>query len=1404
MYASINQLGSCVLEVDSNRMEVIFLNSAGTVADRFEVTKDFFEGLPPVVDMTAPTDGAYFPIAQNISLEANASDPDGIVEEVTFYADGQAVGSDNTTPFSVNWMLPSNGVIKLYAEARDDAQNVVRSDSIFISVGSVSGVVTVPIKTGADDAEEDAQGTVFLNNTRLALVNKQNVGDQLVGLHFDSLAIPPNAVITSAFLQFTSKNSGNNNPSGWKIFADDSYDSAPIVNQTGNLSNRPRTQTSINWLPANWAGGNAAGPDQRSPDLSLLIQELIDLPGWQENHAITLMVAGWGRRNAQSFEAGFPAYLQVHFETFPLGTNTPPEVSLEQPWDQMNRASFDPIDLLASTFDSTGYVDAVRFYLNNVLIATDSTYPFSGSWTPTGDGSFTISVIAEDDQGAFSAPDEVIVNIETQMMVQTLSLNISASAQDAEEDAAGNVNLSSDTLELVRGQTFAIGDQRLGFYFDNVNVPQNAKIVGARLSFTAAPPYNTHPIDLNIYGEATDNAQIFSNVNSNLSLRSLGSESVNWRPRIWIEQDSTEVSPDLSQIISEIVGRSGWQNGNALTLLMQGSGGRAAWSYDGDPAKAAKLDIWYQDVGSTLSLDIPPYLQSISDTSVVMVCKTSLAANLTVNIGPAPGNWTRSITDTLLQQEHHVLIGELNPNSTYYYQIQSGGQVLSGNDATHFFKTASDIPVPLEAWLIGSSGSGGTVAKGVRNAIMNANQQADLLLSLGDQADPDGGQLAYETNFFPVYSDILRNTPLFTITGDQEFANGNTDALTNSGPYFELFDLPADGVSGGHPSNTEAYYSFDHNGTHFIALDTDGSPFDAGSDVQNWLQQDLAQNTQPWTVVMLHHSPYSKSTIDSDTDARSISIRAELLDQLEEAGVDLIVSAGSYSYERSKLLRQHLGVSAHLTNAMLLDEGDGRPDGDGSYFKAATEKAAVYVNLGTSGRAGIGSLGHPAMAAESLQPGAALLQVNGNMLQMNFVDSTGAVVDSFRILKGIRPTVEITSPSQGRHFDFPTNDVDIEVAASDADGSISQVNFYLNGNLIASDGTAPFEYNWDQTAEGVYEWIAEAIDDDGLRTQSAPQYIFVGSTMSVCVPLRAGGDDAEELANGFMDLRQDTLNLGSHPVALRFQRPMVLPGATIVSAYLQFHAAASDATPASLQIEGSFEKGAYTGDSALISQLPLAPTSINWNVAPWTAGDMGLAQQSPDLQDLVQELINDADYRFSDPLNLLVSGNASRQAVSYDLNPDQAVSLCITYEFSPPPAPSQDYDDLVWWYMADESVYGDQQKTPAIDEGNVVAWESKTLGRDLASQRAPLQQPAFDAREENGPFNSHGAISFNNSGTSLQLPQNLPIEEFHFFLVQRSLNASVVESIFAVEEDATHPGFDLRKDGQQYELEVFF
>ncbi|WP_237063961.1 chitinase C-terminal domain-containing protein [Microbulbifer zhoushanensis] len=82
------------------------------------------------------------------------------------------------------------------------------------------------------------------------------------------------------------------------------------------------------------------------------------------------------------------------------------------------------------------------------------------------------------------------------------------------------------------------------------------------------------------------------------------------------------------------------------------------------------------------------------------------------------------------------------------------------------------------------------------------------------------------------------------------------------------------------------------------------------------------------------------------------------------------------------------------------------------------------------------------------------------------------------------PSVSLSEPLDGSSF--TTGDsVTIAASASDSDGSVSAVEFFVDGNSIGSDTSAPFSASWTATA-GSHTITATATDNDGQSSDSAP------------------------------------------------------------------------------------------------------------------------------------------------------------------------------------------------------------------------------------------------------------------------------------------------------------------------------
>jgi hypothetical protein len=411
-----------------------------------------------------------------------------------------------------------------------------------------------------------------------------------------------------------------------------------------------------------------------------------------------------------------------------------------------------------------------------------------------------------------------------------------------------------------------------------------------------------------------------------------------------------------------------------------------------------------------------PYLQLGTPSSVIVRWRTDTPTSTRIDWGTEPGSLVFSLTDTTMATEHEVTLTGLQSATRYAYAVgDAGGVLVQDENCTFVTPPPVGTSQPVRAWVTGDSGQPGPIQEAVRDAFLNYTgaRGADLWLMLGDNAYNSGTDAEYQAGVFTPYAAQLRQWVLWP-------TRGNHDALhfgANS-DYYDFFTLPALGQAGGVSSGTEAYYSYDYANVHFVCLDSEGSSRQPGSAMLTWLKADLAATSQDWIITYWHHPPYTKGSHDSDFENQLIEMRQNVVPVLDSLGADLCLTGHSHSYERSFLLRQHYGTSGTLADSMRVDDRDGRRDGDGPYQKPSPSQTlfggAVYVVAGSSSKIGGGSLNHPVMVSSQNVAGSLVLDVNGGVLDGRFLDSFGAVTDSFTILKlGLTASPDGPSPASG-------------------------------------------------------------------------------------------------------------------------------------------------------------------------------------------------------------------------------------------------------------------------------------------------------------------------------------------------------------------------------------------------------
>jgi hypothetical protein len=406
-----------------------------------------------------------------------------------------------------------------------------------------------------------------------------------------------------------------------------------------------------------------------------------------------------------------------------------------------------------------------------------------------------------------------------------------------------------------------------------------------------------------------------------------------------------------------------------------------------------------------------PYLQTNTPSSVIVRWRTDVATDSRVQIGASPGSLTTPIDDATVTTEHVVPVGGLAAYTKYFYSVGSVAGALVGDTADYYFRTSPTPGTagPYRFWVTGDGGfytgvhAPNTVAVRDAYTTFQGGAETNLFLLLGDNAYLLGTDADYQGAFFDMHAALIRNTPAWPTFGNHEAFSSNS--LTETGPYFDMFSLPTAAEAGGVASGSEAYFSFDYGNIHFINLDGNSEPVTPGSAMMTWLEADLQATSADWVIAMWHHPPYSKGLLhDSDVEAREVALRENVVPMLEDYGVDFVMCGHSHSYERSYLLDGHYDFSSTFDPAMSLDSGDGDSAGDGAYRKEALgpvpHEGTVYMVAGSSSEVRVATLNHPAHRIGLLELGSVVLDVNGSTLTAQFLNSTGAVTDTFTIEKG--------------------------------------------------------------------------------------------------------------------------------------------------------------------------------------------------------------------------------------------------------------------------------------------------------------------------------------------------------------------------------------------------------------------
>jgi probable HAF family extracellular repeat protein len=318
---------------------------------------------------------------------------------------------------------------------------------VFAVPASRADTIDVQVSNANDDGDEDSGGTPHLNNQKLEL-------GQILwhGTRFQNVTIPGGTCITRAYVQFSAQAS-NSETTHLTIFGEDADNAAAFTTASNNLSSRTRTSASVTWNNVvSWTANN----DFQSLDISAIIQEIVDRPGWASGNSMVILFRSDdlnGKRIADSYDFDPNDAPKLHVEYSGITLSDHPEEP--EPDAFLENGGETNAELfsfrLVPTCGGTETVSEVVFRLTNIVglvngdwagvemvIDANSDGAISGSETTTVGGAGTVNQAA----GTITFSTSFDVSAATDFILRADFASLSTADQVFISLSAGDITLT--------------------------------------------------------------------------------------------------------------------------------------------------------------------------------------------------------------------------------------------------------------------------------------------------------------------------------------------------------------------------------------------------------------------------------------------------------------------------------------------------------------------------------------------------------------------------------------------------------------------------------------------------------------------------------------------------------------------------------------------------------------------------------------------------------------------------------------------------------------------------------------------------------------------------------------------------------------------------------------------------
>ncbi|QGY43763.1 T9SS type A sorting domain-containing protein [Maribellus comscasis] len=366
----------------------------------------------------------------------------------------------------------------------------------------------IVVDVSSDDAEQENDEMDDLEDDDLD-VGYEYAPDEInivhIGLRFRDIGIPAGATIDSAFVYVHSHEAKSAEDVANTTITGDNNPNPGTFSMDSLITDRSRTNASVSWVIAEEWG---LYTEHRTPDISAIIQEIIDLPEWQAYNSLALILEGENQgvtgeeiENAREIES---------FENI---------ADPEDGGDGQNHPERRPKLVIYYTLENQVFERYIQ--------KTDTII------------------------------DENIV--------------VDVSSDDAEQENNEMDDLEDDDLDIgYEYAPDEINIVHIGLRFRDIDIPAGFTVDSAFVYVHSHEAKSADDVaNITITGENNPNPGTFT-MDSLITDRPRTTASVRWVIAEEWGLYTEHRTPDIGTIIQEIIDLPGWEAGNSLALIWEG------------------------------------------------------------------------------------------------------------------------------------------------------------------------------------------------------------------------------------------------------------------------------------------------------------------------------------------------------------------------------------------------------------------------------------------------------------------------------------------------------------------------------------------------------------------------------------------------------------------------------------------------------------------------------------------------------------------------------------------------------------------------------------------------------------------------------------------------------------------